>query len=144
MRKVFQLSPLLYPEPGSNRHRLPYWCLRPARLPIPPSGLIVFDCKGTSFFETNNSLCLFFSFLFQKNDPEVLYTPLHTSKIAYFIFTSSLTDFLAALLNRSTLAETITTSSRGRSSESVGCDWISLTILRPSTTCPKTVYAPSR
>ena len=29
----------LYPEPGSNRHGLPHWCLRPARLPIPPSGL---------------------------------------------------------------------------------------------------------
>ena len=27
------------PEPGSNRHGLPHWCLRPARLPIPPSGL---------------------------------------------------------------------------------------------------------
>ena len=31
--------PFLYPEPGSNRHGLPHWCLRPARLPIPPSGL---------------------------------------------------------------------------------------------------------
>ncbi len=29
----------MYPEPGSNRHGLPHWCLRPARLPIPPSGL---------------------------------------------------------------------------------------------------------
>ena len=30
---------LLYPEPGSNRHSLNgHWCLRPARLPIPPSG----------------------------------------------------------------------------------------------------------
>ena len=27
-----------YPEPGSNRHGLLHWCLRPARLPIPPSG----------------------------------------------------------------------------------------------------------
>ncbi|MEG1037560.1 MAG: hypothetical protein RSE22_04275, partial [Mucinivorans sp.] len=24
---------------GSNRHELLHWCLRPARLPIPPSGL---------------------------------------------------------------------------------------------------------
>ena len=32
-------TPLLYPEPGSNRHGLLHWCLRPARLPIPPSGL---------------------------------------------------------------------------------------------------------
>ena len=29
---------LLYPEPGSNRHELLHWCLRPTRLPIPPSG----------------------------------------------------------------------------------------------------------
>ena len=28
----------LYPEPGSNRHELLHWCLRPTRLPIPPSG----------------------------------------------------------------------------------------------------------
>ena len=28
----------LYPEPGSNRHASRHWCLRPARLPIPPSG----------------------------------------------------------------------------------------------------------
>ena len=27
-----------YPEPGSNRHGLLHWCLRPTRLPIPPSG----------------------------------------------------------------------------------------------------------
>ena len=36
-----------YPEPGSNRHGLPHWCLRPARLPIPPSGL--FDVWLPSF-----------------------------------------------------------------------------------------------
>ena len=29
---------ILYPEPGSNRHEFPHWCLRPTRLPIPPSG----------------------------------------------------------------------------------------------------------
>ncbi len=29
-----------YPGPGSNRHELPHWCLRPARLPIPPPGQI--------------------------------------------------------------------------------------------------------
>ena len=28
---------LSYSEPGSNRHRFPYRCLRPTRLPIPPS-----------------------------------------------------------------------------------------------------------
>ena len=31
-------SSALYPDPGSNRDGLPHWCLRPARLPIPPSG----------------------------------------------------------------------------------------------------------
>ena len=36
----------LYPDPGSNRDGLPHWCLRPARLPIPPSGLLS-GCKGT-------------------------------------------------------------------------------------------------
>ncbi len=36
----------LYPEPGSNRHGLLHWCLRPARLPIPPSGLVSFAFKG--------------------------------------------------------------------------------------------------
>ena len=30
---------LRYPDPGSNRDGLLHWCLRPARLPIPPSGL---------------------------------------------------------------------------------------------------------
>ena len=29
---------LLYPDSGSNRDGLLHWCLRPARLPIPPSG----------------------------------------------------------------------------------------------------------
>ena len=38
-----------YPEPGSNRHTLRYWCLRPTRLPIPPSGLIC-ECKGMTFY----------------------------------------------------------------------------------------------
>ena len=53
--KVSTLLELKYPEPGSNRHGLPHWCLRPARLPIPPSGLqaYLFDerrCKGTHIF----------------------------------------------------------------------------------------------
>ena len=29
---------LQYPDSGSNRDGLLHWCLRPARLPIPPSG----------------------------------------------------------------------------------------------------------
>ena len=45
-------TPLRYPEPGSNRHGLLHWCLRPARLPIPPSGhsalLLAVPC-GTAF-----------------------------------------------------------------------------------------------
>ena len=41
--QVFEIKHLhfvWYPEPGSNRHGLLHWCLRPARLPIPPSGLV--------------------------------------------------------------------------------------------------------
>ncbi len=44
---------LLYPEPGSNRHGLPHWCLRPARLPIPPSGLIAVQRYGKKSFAPN-------------------------------------------------------------------------------------------
>ena len=42
--QVFEIKHLhfvWYPEPGSNRHGLLHWCLRPARLPIPPSGPMV-------------------------------------------------------------------------------------------------------
>ena len=49
MSKLFRFK-ALYPDPGPNRDGLPHWCLRPARLPIPPSGLQVFlkiACKGT-------------------------------------------------------------------------------------------------
>ena len=41
-----QCMAVVYPDPGSNRDGLRHWCLRPARLPIPPSGLC--DCKGTN------------------------------------------------------------------------------------------------
>lgn len=37
---------LWYPDPGSNRDGLLHWCLRPARLPIPPSGLNAFLLSG--------------------------------------------------------------------------------------------------
>ena len=37
----FSSYSIWYPEPGSNRHGLLHWCLRPARLPIPPSGLVL-------------------------------------------------------------------------------------------------------
>ena len=46
--QVFEIKHLhfvWYPEPGSNRHGLLHWCLRPARLPIPPSGLAHHDGK---------------------------------------------------------------------------------------------------
>ena len=41
-------TPLLYPEPGSNRHGSPHWCLRPARLPIPPSGPFICAPEGAA------------------------------------------------------------------------------------------------
>ena len=44
---------LWYPDPGSNRDALRHWCLRPARLPIPPSGhgcLLETDAKVGRFF----------------------------------------------------------------------------------------------
>ena len=47
------LNSLTYPEPGSNRHGLPHWCLRPARLPIPPSGLIAVQRYGKKSFAPN-------------------------------------------------------------------------------------------
>lgn len=52
----------LYPDPGSNRDGLPHWCLRPARLPIPPSGRISLDCecKGRRFFYICKTLAGFF------------------------------------------------------------------------------------
>ena len=43
------VSGFAYPDPGSNRDELPHWCLRPARLPIPPSGLKS-EGKGTHLF----------------------------------------------------------------------------------------------
>lgn len=64
----------LYPDPGSNRDGFPHWCLRPARLPIPPSGQIP-PClfavaKVLIIFELTNFLVTFFSknaFLMQKH-----------------------------------------------------------------------------
>ena len=61
-------TPLLYPDPGSNRDGLPHWCLRPARLPIPPSGqllncgakvvLFLLRPKKNSFFLKKSCNCL--------------------------------------------------------------------------------------
>ena len=47
-RREVNFSPSWYPDPGSNRDGLLHWCLRPARLPIPPSGHC--GCKGTIYF----------------------------------------------------------------------------------------------
>ena len=44
--KIKDLRFVMCPEPGSNRHGLLHWCLRPARLPIPPSGLVWFGPEG--------------------------------------------------------------------------------------------------
>ena len=37
------ISHYVYPDPGSNRDGLLHRCLRPARLPIPPSGQVLFS-----------------------------------------------------------------------------------------------------
>ena len=61
-------TPLLYPDPGSNRDGLPHWCLRPARLPIPPSGQLLLlncECKGNAFFYICKGICIFFEKKFQ-------------------------------------------------------------------------------
>ena len=49
-----------YPEPGSNRHALRHWCLRPTRLPIPPSGHFS-GCKGRPFFSLHQTFERFFA-----------------------------------------------------------------------------------
>ena len=43
---VSSLILFMYPDPGSNRDGLLHWCLRPARLPIPPSGRGVYVKTG--------------------------------------------------------------------------------------------------
>ena len=73
-RREVHFSPSWYPDPGSNRDGLLHWCLRPARLPIPPSGQIP-PClfavaKVLIIFELTNFLVTFFSknaFLMQKH-----------------------------------------------------------------------------
>ena len=54
-----------YPEPGSNRHGLLHWCLRPARLPIPPSGQTFVLC-GQTFVHCGKLLCINFPLKSQK------------------------------------------------------------------------------
>ena len=63
---------LWYPEPGSNRHGLLHWCLRPARLPIPPSGQTFVHCGqtfvhcGQTFEFCGKLLCINFPLKSQK------------------------------------------------------------------------------
>ena len=58
--RVFQLSPFQYPDPGSNRDGLPHWCLRPARLPIPPSGHLSNAVQRYGFFFNHQTFLRFF------------------------------------------------------------------------------------
>ena len=51
-----------YPEPESNRHIFRYWCLRPTRLPIPPSGSKS-EGKGTNFFLNKQIFAKLFAIL---------------------------------------------------------------------------------
>ena len=58
-----------YLDSGSNRDALRHWCLRPARLPIPPSRLLQaillqIGCKGTMIFSITQK---FDDFIFAKN-----------------------------------------------------------------------------
>ena len=51
------LPAALYPDPGSNRDGLPQRCLRPSRLPIPPSGLVLTKL-GKNFCLTKRQMLL--------------------------------------------------------------------------------------
>ena len=65
----------LYPDPGSNRDGLPHWCLRPARLPIPPSGHTLYrdcGCKDRENFLLRKKFSLIFSFYFSRLTPPTL------------------------------------------------------------------------
>ena len=62
-----------YPEPGSNRHGLPHWCLRPARLPIPPSG----HCNAAGFFTKAGAKVLYFSETAKVSDKKMKNTCLY-------------------------------------------------------------------
>ena len=71
--KVFLL--FLYPDPGSNRDGLPHWCLRPARLPIPPSGHTLYrdcGCKDRENFLLCKKFSPLFSFYFSRLTPPTL------------------------------------------------------------------------
>lgn len=55
-------SSVLYPDPGSNRDGLPQRCLRPSRLPIPPSGRC--GAKLDIFYGLTKNELSFFAFFF--------------------------------------------------------------------------------
>lgn len=52
-----------------------YWCLRPTRLPIPPSGLVC-ECKGRAFFLISKILSWFFVYFLQFYPQNTLLLPL--------------------------------------------------------------------
>ena len=68
-------SRFTYPDPGSNRDGLPHWCLRPARLPIPPSGHTLYrdcGCKDRENFLLRKKFSPLFSFYFSRPAPPTL------------------------------------------------------------------------
>ena len=73
--KDFVFLLFLYPDPGSNRDGLPHWCLRPARLPIPPSGHTLYrdcGCKDRENFLLRKKFSPLFSFYFSRLTPPTL------------------------------------------------------------------------
>ena len=113
-----------YPETGSNRHGLLHWCLRPARLPIPPSG------QMTSFSKT---LCKVSAFYLM---PQIL-----VIKVVSILY-MPITDGLSCWKQRLTHIVLMKWKSRGkelsfrRLAENVG-----MTRLELATTRPPDAYA---
>lgn len=71
-------SRFVYPDSGSNRDGLLHWCLRPTRLPIPPSGLTLYKCgcKDTTKNRISQIFYAFISFFLFKNVQRGIITPL--------------------------------------------------------------------
>lgn len=70
-RVSYETLLIKYPDPGSNRDGLPQRCLRPSRLPIPPSGQAMWserggrgpvsDHKGSVFYQFRQTFGVFIS-----------------------------------------------------------------------------------
>ncbi len=60
IKKASRIAGSLYPEPGSNRHGLLHWCLRPARLPIPPSGPFCHQAFAIRAFDDAKLMGIFY------------------------------------------------------------------------------------